>query len=176
MPSDTILAATHPTPTPTHPGIRATLRALVGRLGAPDLALSSPLMGLAALPVGTFEPGVGDWDQGPAAFPEAEEPSCRRRAEKARLRRANAHAAYDSVEGTHAAALDAAIAVIEAEYAALERRCAAQTEALKQLQIYGIDAATRKLATKGLNCDAEFLADHSVVERAPAPGTGTFHA
>lgn len=163
-------------PAPTHPGIRATLRALVGRLGTQDIA-AAQVMGLAALPLHTPEPSL-DWEEGTRAAPSEEQAACTaaRAAKAARARRrANAQAAYDSVEGTHTAALDAALAVIEADYAALERRCAAQSEALKQLIVYGCDAATRTLANKGLNCDAEILADHRLVERGPIQ-TGTYHA
>lgn len=163
-------------PAPTHPGIRATLRALVGKLGTPDL-MTGDVMGLAVLPPRGLEPAL-DWEGAPRDT-RAEEEAARGAARAARAararRRANAEAAYESVEGTHAAALDAALAVIEAEYAALERRCAAQSEALKQLIVYGCDAATRTLATRGLQGDAEILADHRVVDRGQIP-TGTYHA
>jgi hypothetical protein len=59
---------------PTHPGIRATLRALVGRLGTPDLA-AAEVMGLAALPLHSLEPSV-DWDEHPREAHSEEETAC----------------------------------------------------------------------------------------------------
>lgn len=160
------------------PGIRATIRALVGRLGAPDLAATEAL---GLLPPPLSLPGLAaasaDWETGPrdpAAEPEETAPTRSHRAAAA-LRRANAHAAYASVEGTQEAALDAALAVVEAELAAMEIRCAAQAEALKRLRLYANDATTRALATKGLVGDAEILADHRVVDRDPARA-GACHA
>lgn len=159
------------------PGIRATIRALVGRLGAPDLAATEAL-GLLPPPLSMpLAAASADWETGPrdpAAEPEETAPTRTHRAAAA-LRRANAHAAYASVEGTHEAALDAALAVVEAELAAIEIRCAAQAEALKRLRLYANDAATRALATKGLVGDAEILADHRVVDRDPARA-GACHA
>lgn len=167
-------AASRPVPL-EHPGIRATLRALVGRLGTPDLAASQ---GMGLLPDPLALHGLDpDWASASTPAPE-DEASLRSRAAKIarERRRANAHAAYDSVVGTHAAALDAALAVLEAELAILQTRCAAQCEALKRLQLYGRDTATRDLAAKGLTCDPEVLADHGQADRGRRPAGAPYHA
>lgn len=152
------------------PGLRATIRALVGRLGTPDLA--------APLALGHYHAASVDWEAGPRETPAEEDEAVPARHAKAlrALRRANAHAAYASVEeGTHAAALDAALAVIETDYAALEKRCAAQAEALKRLRLYAADPETRALAAKGLDGCPEILADHRVVDRGQTR-VGAYHA
>jgi len=90
--------------------------------------------------------------------------------------RANARAAYGSVEGARRvegadfSALDAALDVLEAEWRAVlaERdRCA---EALKAIQVYAPDSRCRAMATQGLTASAAprevpayaFLAQHHV--------------
>lgn len=164
--------------TPAQPGIRATLRALVGRLGAPDITATQ---GLGFIPppltIHGFGPVLTDWETGARETPaEEEETVPARQAAAARARRqANAHAAYGSVEGTHAAALDAALAVIEADYAVLRARCATQAEALKQLRLYAHDPAIRALAAKGLDDTPECPGEARSIPRGPAR-TGAYHA
>lgn len=167
-------AASRPAPRET-PGFRATLRALVGRLGAPDLATSQG-MGFLPDPLALHDLDP-DWSPEPLPTPDDEATPRSRAAKVGReRRRANAHAAYDSVVGTHAAALDAALSVLEMELTLLRTRCLAQSEALRRLQLYGQDAATRDLAAKGLSCDPEVLADHGRVDRGRRPAGMSYHA
>jgi hypothetical protein len=64
--------------------------------------------------------------------------------------RADAHAAFASVEGSPGAALDAALAVVEGEVARLRTAVLAYGEALKAIQIYGTDADARTTAAAAL--------------------------
>jgi hypothetical protein len=69
---------------------------------------------------------------------------------KVRLLRANARAAYDSVEGNGEAALDAALAVIESEWLAARAERDAYAEALKAIQLYAAEPGVRGLAKRTL--------------------------
>ena len=75
-----------------------------------------------------------------------------------RALRADAHAAYRSVEGGAEAALDAALAVLEAEWQATRAARDGYAEALKAIRVYARDSGTRALAERALRG-----------ERAPAP-------
>jgi len=77
-------------------------------------------------------------------------------------RRAHAHAAYRAVEGSEQAALDAALAVVEAEVARLRGTVLAYGEALKEIEVYGGDPSARSTAAAALRRAPERL-------RAPAP-------
>ena len=102
-----------------------------------------------------IEPGSADDDaQEPPALPARATAMAQR---LARLR-ANAHAAYASVDGRHEAALDTALAVMEAELRAVSNRADAQAEILKQVRLYARDAESRALAKRGLESCAEVLA------------------
>ncbi len=68
----------------------------------------------------------------------------------------------------------ATFAMIGSDNTMLEHRPAVHAVAFRHLQIYGRDATTRDLATTGLNCDARFLTEYRVVDRAS--GAGTFRA
>jgi hypothetical protein len=69
---------------------------------------------------------------------------------KARTLRANAHAAFHSVEGSGAAALDAALAVIEAEWHAARAERDSYAEALKAIRLYALDPQVRGVAKRAL--------------------------
>jgi hypothetical protein len=77
-------------------------------------------------------------------------------------RRADAHAAYRAVKGSEQAALDAALAVIEAEVARLRGTVLAYGEALKEIEVYGSDPSVRSTAAAALRRAPERL-------RSPAP-------
>ena len=111
--------------------VRAAIRALFARLGA-----AAPAIG---------EGGDGQADEGRAAPPVATSVE-----NKVRLMRANAHAAYRSVEGAEAAAIDAALAVVELEWHAARAQRDSFAEALKSIQLYAEDAKARAMATQAL--------------------------
>ena len=75
-------------------------------------------------------------------------------------RRADAHAAYRAVEGSEQAALDAALAVVEAEVARLRGTVLAYGEALKAIEVYGRDPSVarapppRRCAGRRSGCSA----------------------
>jgi hypothetical protein len=69
---------------------------------------------------------------------------------KVRTLRANAHAAFHSVEGSGAAALDAALAVIEAEWHSARAERDGYAEALKAIRLYAIDPQVRGAAKRAL--------------------------
>jgi hypothetical protein len=75
---------------------------------------------------------------------------------KVRTLRANAHAAYHSVEGTQHTAVDAALDVIEAEWHAARIQRDRYAEALKSIRLYAGDMWSRAMAHRalGLRCDA----------------------
>jgi hypothetical protein len=77
-------------------------------------------------------------------------------------RRAQAHAAFRSVEGSERAALDAALAVVEAEVSRLRGTVLAYGEALKEIEVYGGDPTARSTAAAALRRAPERL-------DAPAP-------
>ncbi len=65
--------------------------------------------------------------------------------------RANAHAAYHTVRhGTEEAALDVALAVVEADWLALRAERDAYAEALKMIRLYARDTEVRGLAAQVL--------------------------
>jgi hypothetical protein len=72
-------------------------------------------------------------------------------------RRAHAHAAFRSVEGSQRAALDAALAVVEAEVARLRGTVLAYGEALKEIEVYGVDPTARSTAAAALRRAPERL-------------------
>jgi len=119
--------------------VRSALSALLGRL-SPEAA-----------------PG-----QGELTPPDAEDaPPKIASSFENRLRtvRANAFAAYDSVEGgDHAAALGAALALVEAEWFAARAQRDAYAEALKTIRLYGRDARSRAQADHALATRPEVLA------------------
>ena len=67
-----------------------------------------------------------------------------------RLLRANARAAYDSVEGSRDAALDAALDVVEREWLAARAERDGYAEALKAIRLYAADPRVRGLARRAL--------------------------
>jgi hypothetical protein len=73
---------------------------------------------------------------------------------RARALRANAHAAYRSVEGSEGAALDAALAVLEAEWQATRAARDVYAEALKAIRVYARDGGARALAERALRAPA----------------------
>ncbi|HLS58916.1 MAG TPA: hypothetical protein VK022_04745 [Paracoccaceae bacterium] len=72
--------------------------------------------------------------------------------------RAAAHAAYRTVEGGGPKALDAALAVVEAEARALRLAVLRQEEALKLLRLYASDEWARSVAKSVLEAPAAPLA------------------
>jgi hypothetical protein len=68
-----------------------------------------------------------------------------------RLLRANARAAYDSVEGSSEAALEAALAVVESEWLAARAERDSYAEALKAIRLYAADPRVRGLAKRALS-------------------------
>jgi hypothetical protein len=72
-------------------------------------------------------------------------------------RRAHAHAAFRSVEGSEQAALDAALAVVEAEVSRLRGTVLAYGEALKEIEVYGSDPSARGTAAAALRRAPERL-------------------
>jgi len=97
---------------------------------------------------------------------EAETPSVdprlRRTHERQARLRAEAHAAFRSVEGSGPAALDAALSVLESEIARLSDTAEAYGEALKSVRTYDDDPAQRALAQTALYA-------YPVPLRTPAP-------
>ena len=160
MPSDMMLSGLAGTPA----GALGTLRALARRMTPPwdgyypisfDGAVSRHEAGVA----------IEGHAVHPRPTPAASAP-VRAKAEAARAARlrANAHAAYSSVVGTHNQALDAALAVIEAEFASVRARCDAHAEALKAIRLYATDAESRARAARGLDACAEVLAGRAAAE------------
>lgn len=114
---------------PELPGsVRGALRALFGRLGGDATLASGP------------ERAVRPVIQ-PLATP------CENRRQ---LLRANARAAHDSVQGSPEAALDAALAVVEAAWLEACEERNAYAEALKAIRMYSEDAKVRGIATESL--------------------------
>ena len=73
---------------------------------------------------------------------------------RVRALRADAHAAYHSVEGGADAALDAALAVLEAEWQSTRAERDGYAEALKAIRVYARDTGTRTLAERALRGEA----------------------
>ena len=69
---------------------------------------------------------------------------------RVRRLRADAHAAYHSVEGGEGAAIDAALAVLEAEWQAARALSDGYAEALKAIRVYARDPGSRALAETAL--------------------------
>jgi len=132
--------------TPEVPGsVRGALRALFGRLGG-DQVLS---------------PG-GE----PAAAPQA--PALASCLENRRqLLRANARAAYDSVQGTPQAALDAALAVLEAAWLEANEERDTHAETLKAIRMYSEDAKVRGIASESLTPCAKSRPAANLAPRFP---------
>lgn len=103
-------------------GVRAALGALFRRRG--DAAEATPA-----------EPAVPDAPALPDAFEV-----------RVRTQRANAHAAFRSVQGAPEAALDAALAVLEAEWRAAREASLRYADALKHVRLYSFDDASRRQA------------------------------
>jgi hypothetical protein len=68
-----------------------------------------------------------------------------------RALRANAHAAFKSVQGTETAAIDAAVDVVAAELETVCSERAAYAEALKAIRLYAEDPRVRALAAGALD-------------------------
>jgi hypothetical protein len=89
--------------------------------------------------------------------------------------RANAHAAFASVVGGGPRALDAALAVVEAEARAIRLRLMAQEEALKLLRLYASDQWARSVAQQALGpadtqlapCLPGYLYDPTLADTRP---------
>jgi hypothetical protein len=95
------------------------------------------------------------------AHPAARAPAAavvRPRAHVPHPRRAAAHAAFAAVEGGGPRALDAALAVVEAEARALRLRLLTQEEALKLLRLYATDEWARSVAGQALSAPEVRLA------------------
>ncbi|MER2507516.1 hypothetical protein [Amaricoccus sp.] len=147
----------------THGGALGTLRALARRLAPSRDGYPISFDGVVSRHEAGF--AVEGYPVRSRRAPVESSPA-RARAEAvsaARLR-ANARAAYSSVVGTHEQALDAALAVIEAELVAVRARCDAHAEALKSIRLYATDAETRALAARGLDACAEVLACRAATE------------
>jgi hypothetical protein len=69
---------------------------------------------------------------------------------RVRALRADARAAYRSVEGSEDAALDAALSVLEAEWQAARAARDGYAEALKAIRVYARDTGARALAERAL--------------------------
>ncbi|MFO1105304.1 MAG: hypothetical protein U1E34_04340 [Amaricoccus sp.] len=161
--------------------LRATLRALAGRFGRGEPIETADTPGLALYGEEfARDTASSDWETGIAEAHEeaAAQDLCRRAAaEQRRLGRlrANAHAAYESVQGSRHAALDLALSVYEAELRDLRAQCDAHAEMLKTIRLYARDGETRALAAKGLDCCAEVLAARQLAEAGCPRETG-FHS
>lgn len=162
------------------PTLAATLRALAGRWGIADPVATAhfPLHDDRSLAEVSADWETGSREASDSELQDAAPEACRRAAVEAQrldLLRANAHAAYDSVQGSHRAALDLALSIHEAEIRELRARCGAQAEMLKTIRLYAQDRETRALATRGLDCCAQVLAACQLAE-AGCPRDSTYHS
>ena len=114
----------------TRTGLNGAVRQLFARIAPSALAAPSPRPVIWAT-----DAEAGPRDRVPAADT---------------TRRADAHAAYRAVKGSEQAALDAALAVIEAEVARLRGTVLAFGEALKEIEVYGRDPSVRSTAAAAL--------------------------
>jgi hypothetical protein len=130
-------------------GLSAAARSLLARL-AQGSAVRSP-----ARPVRSVR---AVWQTGHHAEPRR---ACGAPADEdggqALARRAHAHAVFRTVQGTERAALDAALAVVEAEVARLRQTLLTYGEALKSIQVYGTDEEARSTAATALRRAPERL-------------------
>ena len=86
------------------------------------------------------------WETDPGSRPPVRDDDAR----ETEARRAEAHAAFRSVTGPDQAAVDAALVVVEAEVSRLRKAVLAYGEALKEIEVYGSCAESRKTAAKAL--------------------------
>ena len=107
--------------------VRRAIRALFARLG---------------IAAATEEEAQRDREPAPAVATSFEN--------KVRKLRANAHAAYRSVDGAEASAIDAALAVVEAEWHAARLERDSFAEALKHIRVYAADPKLREMAGRAL--------------------------
>ena len=142
-----------PRPAPEAPAGRdgAAAAELIRRLGA---ALRAGASGSPDMQ-GPIDPGA----LAPALTPEeavdANAEAVAREAARAldnrrRRLRANAHAAFHSVQGSEEAAVDAALAVVEAAWLAARAEREAYAEVLKVIRLYARDCEIRALAAQVL--------------------------
>lgn len=97
--------------------------------------------------------------RGRSAAPQAEaDPSPSRHDNLPEGLRAEAHAAFLSVEGEPRRALDAALAVMERRIATLQQAVGCYGEALKTIQVYAADETSRTTARAALRATPEKLA------------------
>jgi len=120
----------------TRAGLNGAVRQLFGRI-APG----------AAGHASNRRPAV--WEPGEAGHDDAASPDARRRA--------HAHAAYRAVQDCEPAAIDAALAVVEAEISRLRSTVLAYGEALKEIEVYGVDPMARSTAAAALKRAPERL-------------------
>ncbi len=146
----------------THGGALGTLRALARRLTPSRDDYPISFDGVASRQEAGY--AIEGYPVRSRAVPETAPARAKAEAVSAARLRANAHAAYGSVVGTHEQALDAALVVLEAEIAAVRARCDAHAEALKSIRLYATDAGTRALAARGLDACAEVLACRAATE------------
>lgn len=104
-----------------------------------------------------------------AIAPQAEAAPCGETGPCAGLR-AEAQAAFRSVDGSSEAALDAALAVLERRINALQQAAGCYGEALKTIQVYSADEASRATARHALRAAPERLAAAQPVPHLAAPG------
>lgn len=138
-------------PDETRAGLNGAVRQLFGRI-APA----------AAGPASIRRPAV--WETAEAGHGDTATPDARRRAD--------AHAAYRAVQDAEPAALDAALAVVEAQIVRLRRTVLAYGEALKEIEVYGADPAARSTAAAALKRAPERLGTPRPV---PHLGSGSLH-
>ena len=122
----------------TRTGLNGAVRQLFARIAPSAVAAPTPRPVIWATDAGE----AGPRDRVPAADT---------------TRRADAHAAYRAVKGSEQAALDAALAVIEAEVARLRGTVLAYGEALKEIEVYGRDPSVRSTAAAALRRAPERL-------------------
>lgn len=146
---DTSIAMRQPDLAPEVPGsVRGALRALLGRLGGdPVLAPGS-------------QPYASPCPEAPALATPLEN--------RRRLLRANARAAFDSVQGTPYAALEAALEVLEAAWLEASRDRDAHAESLKAIRMYSEDAKVRGIAQRSLTPCAKTRSAPAATPRFPA--------
>jgi hypothetical protein len=113
--------------------VRAALRSLFGRIGRPVPSGSHDAFDDLADASGTEQAALAT-----------------RFENKVQAMRANAHAAFDSVQGSVHQAVEAALAVVEAEWRSCRSERDSYAEALKAIRVYAADARARELAEGAL--------------------------